>query len=364
MKATNPLPYLEEFNQDYGSNILRAVSDTAQRLKRCQRPVPRSLNYALKAKGYRQKHSKEENSVYREIPKNKKDRVYIRENEFVNFGKSFKHLVAHFAKEIKPNLSLKANLKRLDYFKNLMSNKPFSYHFHSLLQSLNSGNHGLSIGPTMERRAALALAILKDRNVISGFEICGEAGEPVALEKQAAKTVNYQSHEEAMSVDILVQLKSKSNAPFFRYIPLQIKSDTSTGFDETKRYITFSASQKQEMQELLPQLTEDFFTRINADNFRINFKRRVLKLGLCDRKIVKNSRKDFQKDIVNKLMCYLEHSQESGELLSLKSPYQNLSFTKRVSAMVKAGFLTPVPASTKRVSAMVKAGFLTPVLAS
>lgn len=129
----------------------------------------------------------------------------------------------------------------------------------------------------------------------SNFEICGEAGEPVALEKQAAKIVNYQSHEEAMSVDILVQLKSKSNASFFRYIPLQIKSDTSTGFDETKRYITFSASQKQEIQELLPQL-----------------------------------------------MCYLEHSQESGELLSLKSPYQNLSFTKRVSAMVKAGFLTPV----------------------
>lgn len=334
-----------------GDNPLRVISIQRARnnAKGNVSPEPPVFSYAHGIRQIRDLHREIEErkrpSFLRELPVDRSSRIFMQEREYSNLGPKRKKLLARFAARLSTFTSFAtgSNLSAGDYFSMLSSNAKLSDPGRRSLRKLQegNGNRGPGLGPTNERRAALALAILKDKGLIRDFQICGEAGKPLALRAEAVeKPIDYTAHEEAMAVDILVQLQSSPNNI---YLPLQIKSSGNDGYDQTKRYLTFSRDEKNYLQTKYPQIREYFVEDpYKPSRYRLKFQRKVLKLALNERKIVKSGKKDFEPDIVNKIMAMIEYAQGQGEALLVHRPYQKYSYPEKVLAMIKAGFLKPI----------------------
>jgi hypothetical protein len=345
---TNPYLHLDQDLREGMDSILRAVSLQSKRNKKLGKPVPEALSYAQQAHSSRARHkdivTSSKPSFLREVPEDHSLRIFISPEEFKFFGRGLKQIVKKFAKGLHPQqIIADPDFSISDYFSSVLKNRKISDNLKKQLLGDRLGNRGPGIGPTNERRAACALAIIKDKGLIDGFQVCGEAGKALITDKSEIEKddlIDYGHHEEAMAVDILVKT---SSGKYNTYMPLQIKSSGSCDYDTAKRYLSFNSKEKALIEQYLPGIEKLFVQDPYRDDFfRIKVQRKVLKIGLNDRKLVKTHRKDFDNDIVNKLMAMIEYSRNSGEALSLKQPYQKLTYPERVIAMVKSGFLTPI----------------------
>lgn len=314
---------------------------------------PPSFEYALKTKEIRELRrnikAKGLPNYLRDVAEEKALRIFIPENEFFSFGDKTKRVIKRLARGLDPNTNFGENANRdysaKDYFNLLLANKKLSYCSQNLLSEIQHGNtnQGPGLGPTNERRAALALSIISDKGFIDGFRILGEAGKPVRMKSDILESeksnIDYGAHEEAMAVDILVHANSKQHN---FYVPIQIKSSGACGYDMTKRYLSFTESEKDKVAKLCPETKKLFSPDFNRDCYRLRVERKILKIALNDRKLVKNTKRDFEPDVVNKLMAMIEYAQDQGEILITEKPYSKYDYVDKVILMIKSGFITPI----------------------
>lgn len=337
-------------------------------------PNPSVFAYALHTIDAREKERKIQAGVLepfvRDVPIEKRLRVYVSEDKALNKSPNVRKLISRWAREVDPGLDFNSQsdsdvlLLARDYFQSLMQNQKLSGQFLvKLLQaSQGNGNQGPGLGPTNERRAGLALAMMMDAGHLKGFQILGEAGKSIklndelkqekaaaALSGKAIERLDYSAHEEAMAVDILAQLPRSTHtmkAGQSRYIPIQIKSTGSVGYDKALRYLTFTQKERDEVLAAFPGKPEwEKYFSPHPDEpgkFRLRVKRKVLKLALNNRKIVKRGKADYEPDIVNKFMVLTEHAKRNKELIITDKPYQKHSYAEKVILMIKSGILTPI----------------------
>lgn len=348
---------------------LKAVSIQIKKLKKTGQAVPEALHYARRASEHRMHESRVDSgdleSFKREVPRDHSLRIFESKFETVRsrlYGKNSRGFVSRLARDVKSDsefmLRREQNKKKekqsylaqflrrapflnslfqsdadnsdssqeiisaKDFFSWLLKNDVMSQSVVNKLVELSKGrgNQGPGLGPMNERRAGLALAILKDADLINDFQICGEAGKPLQINKTKGFSIDYSRHEEAMAIDVLVMLKAKG---VYEYLPIQIKSSGSEGFDVCERYLTFNAREKYILEKTIPN-TKGLFVE-NPDregNFRLKFRRKVFKISLNQRKLIKKHTRDYEQDIVNKLMAAIESLQAEGATLKLKSAYK------------------------------------------
>lgn len=373
---------------------LKAVSIQIKKSKKTGRRVHPALHYARKAKEHRIRSelidSGEIPSLKREVPKDHSLRIFESRFDTANsrlYGQHSRNFVDHLASNVDPDAEFlitrkhknkkqekqsylaqilrktpllnstfarteddqfyEETISAKDFFTWLVKNDVLSKSVLNKLVELNKGrgNQGPGLGPMNERRAGLALAILKDAGLVDDFEVCGEAGKPLSVGKVKANSIDYSKHEEAMAIDILVKLKSMG---LFEYLPVQIKSSGSSDYDEEERYLTFNAREKYILEKALPQTIGLFVEdKFKPHSYRLKLKRKVLKMSLNERKLIKKHTRDYEPDIVNKMMAAIEFSQAEGKTLRLEKPYTSLPYAQKVIALIKQGFLTPVKSKEK-----------------
>lgn len=392
---------LQEQVREGSISALAAVSAQTKRLNRTGKEVPQVLRYAQNAHAARL-HAKQIDQgdideERREVSSDYARRVY--QSNFENpatrlYGKASRSFIARLAKGAHPehcfeihripddgktsnlaqSLSTVWFLKPLfrggdsinqdqvrtvgvkRFFSWLTANNIMSDSTLKQLIALGKGNsnQGPGLGPMNERRAGLALAILKDAGLIKNFQICGEAGKPLTAVKSAEMGIDYAHHEEAMAIDIIVRLKTSKFG--FEYLPLQIKSSGSSGFDTEERYLTFNPREKYIVEHALPETIDLFVENPHSPgSYRMKLKRRVYKLPLNKRKIIKEHKKDFDPDIVNRMIAVIDAMQAKDMTLLLDQPYSKLSYVDKVIELIKQGFLTPVKCQSSKEPKQVKA---------
>jgi hypothetical protein len=334
-------------------NALHAISLQRVRNSAKGQTDPPVFAYVERVRQLRDQHRKINRdklpSFYRDLALSAKLRIFIPPDKYKIQG-ARKKLFSRFARFWSGSDVLTSSqgeeISLAKYLSNLHSNSKLTDLARRNLAKIQIGNsnQGPGLGPTNERRAALALAILKDHGFIVNFQVCSESGKPLLIKRKSPKDtanpskLNYSAHEEAMAVDIMVELAGMNSQKI--YMPLQIKSSGSEGFDSTQRYLTFNKQEKNRLIKLFPA-TKNLFVSDNLreGTFRLKFARRVLKMALNERKIVKISKKDFDPDIANKLLAMIEYATKNNELLILPKPYAKYSYVEKVIMMIKAGFL-------------------------
>jgi hypothetical protein len=322
--------------------------------RRCSQPDPPVFQYALKTQEQRRLHRAIEEGnkpgYLRQTARNPQMRVF---REFENYlrGDSVRKLITKFAQGVNGDKIFQSNssveVSAKDYFSLLLSNSALSKNTQRVLVDLHNGNTNRSpgLGPSNERRAAIALAILQDEGMVSGFQLCGEAGKSLRMKQDASlgnqdNALDYSHHEEAMAVDLMVKLDFGMNN---FYLPLQIKSSGSNGIDSTQRYLNFTNQEKDFIVNKAPFIRELFVEDLcHPGKHRMLFTRNVLKIALSDRKIIKTHRRDFEDDIANKILALIEYAIEHGQTMPLKQAYQSYSYPEKVLLMIKSGFLKPI----------------------
>lgn len=332
-------------------NALHAISLQRSRNSAQGQPDPPVFAYVERVRQVRDQHRKiardEQPSYCRDLAQDHNFRIFIPPDKYKIQGsrkKFLSRLVRFWSGFENLSSSSGVEISISNYLSMLNSNSKLTEQARRNLAKIQSGNgnQGPGLGPTNERRAALALALLKDNAFISNFQVCSESGKPLLVKRKSPlekpSRPDYSAHEEAMAVDILVQLVSSKSQKI--YLPLQIKSSGSEGFDTTQRFLSFTAEEKNRLIQEFPQVKDLFIQdTLRHDIFRLKFTRRVLKMALNDRKIVKISKKDVEPDIANKILTMIEYALNTGHLLALPKPYAKYSYIEKVIMMIKAGFL-------------------------
>jgi hypothetical protein len=233
-----------------------------------------------------------------------------------------------------------------EYFQWITNNKPLSGRAKKLLYKMSEGhgNKGPGMGPFSERRAGYTLSLLADAGLIKNFWICGDAGSPLSVKDMipddmaTREAIDYGAHEEAMAVDLIAHL-NESYSPY-EYAAMQIKSNGTLGFKESKRFLSFDKEQKQEFINLFPD-SQDLFieNKYKKETFFLPVYRNVFHIPMNDRKIAKTRSKDHNDDIANLMMAAFEFMHKADMTIKLDQPYQTLSYAQRVEAMINSGGL-------------------------
>jgi len=332
-------------------NALHAISLQRSRNSNQGQSDPPVFAYVERVRQVRDQHRKiardEQPSFYRDLAQDHNFRIFIPPDKYKIQGsrkKFLSRLMRYWSGFESLSSSNGVEISISNYLSILNSNSKLTEQARRNLAKIQSGNsnQGPGLGPTNERRAALALALLKDYGFISNFQVCSESGKPLFLKRKSPREdttrLDYSAHEEAMAVDILAELVSPDSQKI--YLPLQIKSSGSEGLDTTQRFLSFTLEQKNRLIQEFPQAQDLFIQDLfKPDIFRLKFTRRVLKMSLNDRKIVKISKKDVEPDIANKILTMIEYALNTGHLLVLPKPYAKYSYIEKVIMMIKAGFL-------------------------
>jgi hypothetical protein len=332
------------------SNALHAISLQRARNSAHGQTDPPVFAYVEKVKHLRDQHRKiareDHPSYLRDLAQDYNFRIFIPPDKYKLQGsrkKFLSRLLRFWSGSEILSSSNGEEISISNYLSILNSNSKLSDQARRNLVKIQSGNsnQGPGLGPTNERRAALALALLKDYGFIVNFQVCSESGKPLFLKRKTndkSLKFNHSAHEEAMAVDILVQLVSPKSQKI--YLPLQIKSSGSEGFDTTQRYLSFTEEEKNRLVLEFPDIKNSFIQDSKTQNiYRLKFARRVLKMALNERKIVKISKKDVEPDIANKILTMIEYALDTRQLLVLPKPYAKYSNIEKVIMMMRAGFL-------------------------
>lgn len=249
--------------------------------------------------------------------------------------------------DIISNAGDRVPFKVLQWLELLIRNRPLGGDDLKALEALDQssqshqGQRG-GLGPWCERRFGLAAAKLQDAGIIESFNICGEAGLPLAtinpLDPQASQhqALEHSNHEESMAIDAMLKIHSASD---HKYALIQIKAQGNTGYDTQKVFITFNEKQKTEMEALYPEAAKYFrIQREPQAKYLLPVQRQVFKIPIAHKKMNMQNRYD-NADIVNTTIAVLDHMTEKNRLLVLNRPYEELSFPERVSALLHQGFL-------------------------
>jgi hypothetical protein len=314
------------------------------------------LNKSEKARTYRELRERvragTSPSYLLGIARDHAKRFYINEKkrEMPVLGKSERGFFISLTKNLEPDTVIfvdkvtNRTITAREYYSWIRSNKPISSDTKRVLYAMSSGNgnQGPGIGAFNERRAGYVLSKLTDANLIKNFWICGEASSPLFV-KDSRNIVNhkfdYAMHEEAMAVDLIAHLKPEGKEKY-EYVAMQIKSTGSLGFRESKRFLSFDADQKSEFEKLVPESKALFIKDTSRSNkFFLPVLRNVFHLPMNDRKIARSGPKDYSDDIANQMMATFEFMQNHNMTIKLDRPYQKLSYSQKVQAMIESGGL-------------------------